>query len=426
MELTLDLRLMPHQKPVFRSTARNVVYAKGRRAGGTEGAARALLDKLIGGETHKALWVDTVHRNINRYIKRYFMPRLRKLVLPNGKPGWHWQGQDLVLTLFNGNYIDFGSAQHPESLEGFGYDLIVLNEAGIILFNEDLYYSTLLPMGMEGPGAQWWFVGAPKGSKLFATMFAWGQDPEMPDWESFRHTSFDNPLVNADLIRRFSKHMPEKTYRQEILAEFLDDANFFANVAAAFRGEKEDEGEGGIAYCIGLDLAREEDFTVAWVGRSDQRRGVLCDRYSKMPWPAQVERIAELSARFNNAQVIADATGLGGLYAVDDLRHAGVSVEAFTFTSKSKAELMHNLAVDLEQSRLALYPHDVTRNELISIQRTFTPSGTERFEAPQGLHDDCVMALGLMVYGFGAVREVGDGVIFTAPGIGARRDAEVF
>lgn len=426
MEVTLDLKLLPHQRDVFRCPVRNIVYAKGRRAGGTEGAVRALLDRMIGGEVSKALWVDTVHRNINRYLKRYFIPRLRGLVLPNGKPGWHWQGNDLVLTLFNGSYIDFGSAQNPESLEGFGYDLIVLNEAGIILFNEDLYYSTLLPMGVEGAGAQWWFVGAPKGSALFSTMFAWGQDPEMPDWKSFRHTSFDNPIVNAELIRRVAKYMPEKIYRQEILAEFIDDANFFANVCAAFRGAKEDAGEIGIPYYIGLDLAREDDFTVAWVGRADQRRGVMCDRYSKMPWPLQVARIAELSARFNSAIVIADATGLGGLYAVDDLRHAGVSVEAFTFTSKSKAELMHNLAVDLEQERLALYDHDVTRNELTSIQRTFTPSGGERFEAPQGLHDDSVMALGLMVYGFGAARAVSDGEVFTSPGVASRRDAEVF
>ena len=429
MEWELDLRLLEHQKRVFWNPARNIVYVKGRRAGGTEGAVRAVLDRMLPGDLpaglkpyRKALWVDTVHRNINRYVKRYFAPRLRPLpaIMPNGEPGWHWNGQDLVLSLWNGAYIDFGSSQHPESMEGFGYDVIIVNEAGIILWNEGLYYETLVPMGMEGEGADWWFIGTPKGRNLLNQMYQWGEDGQ-EGWAAIRHTSFENPLVNREVIERFSRTMPEKTYRQEILAEFLDDANFFSNVAAAFRGQMEKEGEIGIGYTIGLDLAREEDFTVAWVGRADQRRGVLCDRYNKLPWPEQVRRIENLARRFNNAHVVADATGLGGLYAVDDLAAAGVAVEPFTFTSDSKAELMHNLAVELEQARLALYSHPETREELHAYRRTFTAGGKEKFEAPAPLHDDCVCALALMLHGMGW-GGAGKPEIFMIPGIGSRTE----
>jgi hypothetical protein len=40
------------------------------------------------------------------------------------------------MTFANGSVIDFGSAERPENLEGFSYDFVVLNEAGIILKKE--------------------------------------------------------------------------------------------------------------------------------------------------------------------------------------------------------------------------------------------------------------------------------------------------
>lgn len=40
------------------------------------------------------------------------------------------------MKFMNGSILDFGSAERPENMEGFAYDYMVLNEAGIILKKE--------------------------------------------------------------------------------------------------------------------------------------------------------------------------------------------------------------------------------------------------------------------------------------------------
>ncbi len=419
-QVKLDLSFLEHQRPVFNSKARYVVYAKGRRAGGTEGAARKCLQLVLVDHPGCAiLWVDTVHRNILRYVKRYFLPRLRPLPQSSGgEEVYRWRVMEKTMSFYNGSYIDFGSADNPENLEGFAYDYIFLNEAGIILWNEDLYHSTLAPMAIEGAGAQWFFIGAPKGKNLFSKFFQMGLNPDEPDWASFRHISSDNPIVNKDYVEKMRKRMPEQLFRQEILAEFIDDAGFFKNLDTLVGAVREVSGASGIEYVIGLDLAKQVDYTVAWVGRLDSRTGVYCERYNRLAWPTQVLRIKELARLFNNAVVLLDATSFGGAIATDDLAAAGVSVVPMVFTPRTKEEVLTALAVDIEQERLRICHHEETGTEMRAFQQITLPGGTTRLSAPPGFHDDCVIALALMNWQFGRPASFSVEDVVGIPGIG--------
>ena len=66
---TLPLGPFQHQEDVFMSNARNVVYVKGRRAGGTQGAAMRLIE--LAHHPHppsRHLWIDTAQRNIDKVV----------------------------------------------------------------------------------------------------------------------------------------------------------------------------------------------------------------------------------------------------------------------------------------------------------------------------------------------------------------------
>lgn len=399
---TLDLEFLRHQQPVVDCKAKAIVLVKGRGAGGTMYAARHLIDICINKEPGSShLWVDTVHRNIDRYVKRYFIPALR------GMPKRHYSWNSVKLTLtfsdeVGGSVVDFGSAQHPEMMEGFGYRHIWLNEAGIILRSDALYYNTLLPMGRHPKGTYWHFIGAPKGRNLFAKLIAQGKNPaEFPDWKTFHWTSYDNPTIPREEIEKWKQEMPEPVFRQEVLAEIVDDVQgYFRNVDALFSGEPEGP-QPGTGYVIGLDLARSRDFTVCWVGRADNRRGVHKERWRKLPWEVQEDRIQLLSERYNNAPLIADATGLGS-GVVESLQRRGLSVLPIVFNMKSKMDILSGLAIDIEQEAFSVCEDDDTSEELKNYEMIQLPGGGYRLSAPPGQHDDCVIALALMRYGFGA------------------------
>lgn len=419
--ISIDLRLLPHQAQAFDCGVRNVVFAKGRRAGGTEGMCRKALAEAISIPNHKGLWVDTVHRNISRYIKRYFLPKLNHLVDPRTtKPLWSFNGADMTMMFWNGSHIDFASAERPENMQGFAYDHIYLNEAGLILWDEHLYYETILPMGVEGAGAGFYFAGTPKGINLFHKMYNRGQGDD-PEWKSFTATSFDNPLVNRPLIERYMRDFPEHMLRQEFFAEFITDGAYFQGLARAAIAEHQPVAALVTRYVIGLDLALADDFTVAWVARADLREAVHMERYGRLPWPDQLHRIADLARRYNNAHVLVDATGLGGMIGLADIAKAGVQVSGFTFTATSKVQILSALAVDIEQGRLRFYPEETTLQELRAFQVSRTSTGHGKLEAPTGQHDDCVIALALANWAMG--RPLAAGPVFeTTPGIGAQHE----
>lgn len=198
------------------------------------------------------LWVDLLQRHIVRYVRRYFTPLLA---------GTHWRFDAGALTLRfeSGASCDFGSAQRPELLEGFGYDYLWINEAGHLLRDEPLYFETLLPMVMESPGARVFIVGAPKGPGLFQRMYEMGQDPTLRgEWASFRTTTLEAGLVDDAWMARVKRQMPERAWRQEILAEFVDDeGTVFHDVERCATAQPEAAPEPGAPYVIGIDLGRQ-------------------------------------------------------------------------------------------------------------------------------------------------------------------------
>lgn len=391
----LKIEYLPHQPEVFDSTVKNVVYAKGRRAGGTTGAAHRLLELAHENPGSKHLWVDTTMRNIQRYVQRLFLPRLEGTQ-------YKWDKAGKSLKFEGGSHCDFGSATRPELLEGFGYDCIWLNEAGIILKNPLLYFETLRPMVLESENPRFFFIGAPKGGGLFKAMYDWGQDPKNTDWASFRHSSFKNPLVNRAELERMKSHMPERNWRQEILAEFIEgEGAIFRNLENLPKATPEKKAQAGAEYVIGVDLARYHDFTVAWVGRMDRFAGVCVERYGGKSWENQVARLSALSRRFGNARMLVDATGMGDPVA-EALQNAGLAVEPFVLTAVTKRRLIDSLALSIEQALLHIIPHGETLAELAQYQIIELPSGHQRTSAPSGGHDDCVIALALCHWGMRA------------------------
>jgi hypothetical protein len=71
----------------------------------------------------------------------------------------------------------------------------------------------------------------------------------------------------------------------------------------------------------------------------------------------------------------------------------------YQFTNASKEALIDNLAMRIEAGTVRLMDVPAQTNELLAYQYELTPSRNVRMNAPQGMHDDCVIALGLAVWG---------------------------
>lgn len=218
------MNLFRWQKEVFlETTSKFNVIPAGRRSGKTQGAQKAALIEAAKGS--KNLWVDTIYSNIDRYYERYFLPDLKEEGL-----SYEWNAQKKILKIENG-YIDFRSADKPENIEGFGYNNIYLNEAGIILTNDYLYTNTILPMLMDYEGSKLFAFGTPKGMinkkgeehRFYAL---WQKVLNKENGYSGRQlSSYANPLISKESIEELEKEIgliSNEAVRQEVYAEFVE------------------------------------------------------------------------------------------------------------------------------------------------------------------------------------------------------------
>jgi predicted phage terminase large subunit-like protein len=170
-------------------------------------------------EGAKILWGDTVSGNIRRYLQRYFEPALKSQGIP-----YAWHKQDATLTV-GGGYVDFRSADRPENWEGFGYDHVFLNEAGIILDDPYLWHNAVLPMMLDNPASTLIAAGTPKLSTMTGLLFKdlWDRCVAgEAGYHGRRFSSRDNPFLNQEAISELEEQIAPAERPQEIDGEFVE------------------------------------------------------------------------------------------------------------------------------------------------------------------------------------------------------------
>jgi hypothetical protein len=224
-EIALDLIYTDAQSEIFFGKHKKYnIVTKGRRFGFTRGAGQALVEYAIDGIPF-ILWGDTINGNIDRYYERYILPVLKKMPAKY----WKWNQQKRELSILD-TKIDFRSADRPENWEGFGYNIIILNEAGIILEDNYLYLNAILPMMLDYPDSILIAGGVPKGQlkkdgseHKFYTLFKQAQANQ--NYRLLQYTSYDNPFLNKEDIAQLEDEyslLGEQTRDQEILGLFVE------------------------------------------------------------------------------------------------------------------------------------------------------------------------------------------------------------
>jgi hypothetical protein len=374
---------------------RRVVVAAGRKFGKTFISARVSRDWaaenpgeiiLIGAPEYKYLSDETV-------------PELEKAIPPDLLYGGSWSTAyhktDHVLTLKNKAKIMLRSMDNPDSVRPLTVAGLIAEEFS--LWTNRAWDECVKPTLMvKNPPAL--FIFTPKGMNQAYELWTKANDGKV-GYIPFHFTSYDGPTPkeNVDLI---AEDMPEGLRQQEIYAKFLEDlGGVFQGVRECIAGDREDSIKGE-QYVIGADVAATTDFNVATVMRRSSRAVVEQIRFTGVEPETVAERFKGLSDQYNQAVVWIDETGLGWGVA-DRVRTMGAPVKPYKFGAETKRQLIANLIMAISGRTIRYPDFPELVNELQIYQSKQLPSGTVQYSAPSGYHDDCVIALGLAVWGLG-------------------------
>src|SRR5690606_2980835 len=189
------------------------------------------------------------------------------------------------------------------------------------------------------------------------------------------------------------RDLPEAAFRQEYLAEFIEDAGLVFRKVRDATWVPPAKPEPGRRYRMGVDWAQANDWTVLTV-IDDLRRVVAVDRFNQIAWDVQRGRLRAMADYWHVKEIWAEANSIGGPN-IEALQAEGLPVRGFTTTNESKQQIMVALQLAFEREDIRIPDDPVLIAELEAFEATRLPSGRWRYEAPAGMHDDMVISLAL-------------------------------
>ncbi len=385
--------------------------------------SNVLVPYLNGHPNAKVMWVaptyqiamspiEDVFRGIDETTGNRWIPE----VSPEGEKIWDFKTtiSGPVLTWYNKATVSFKSADSPESIVSRGYNLIIIDEAALI---EERVFTQQIMGTARKAGIKIFMITSPRGKKHWTyKYFLKGQDPKETSYLSFQQPYTKNPFFNP-VLATLIKDLPDWLYRQEYLAEFIEDGDsvfrglehvvvgpevsfpsqqqeWASDIADVILGGGKTKPFSDRRFVVGLDLAKAVDYTVLYVMDMEDGSCVYYKRMNKTDYKVIVKEAGEICRKYNYADLIFDATGVGSGIA-DFLETEDITVHPYTFTNESKAELVNKLALAIEYAEIKV-PNIVTvKNELSVFTYTLTRTGKLSYSAPAGYHDDIVMALAM-------------------------------
>jgi hypothetical protein len=388
MNINLNLNKLLHkgQKEVVRNLKRFTIIIAGRRWGKTRLAALILLTKSL---EKKGIywWIAPTYKQSD-----IAWNLLKKLV---SKLPVEIKEADRKIQI-NGSEIVCKSADNPDNLRGEGLSGVVFDEAAFV--KEEVWKSVIRPSLSDKQG---WciFISTPNSKNWFYKLTLEAEGKE--DWIVFVKPTSDNPHIPANEIEDARNSIPVYVFEQEYLAKFLDDStSVFRGISKVFKARQENKPKLHPKHEIvfGVDWGKENDFTVITGICRDCKEQVLFDRFNKIDYIFQTERLKAHYERWKPIRVIVEANSIGAPL-IEQLKRDGLPIEGFLTTASSKPDLIENLSLAIETEVIKLIDEPVLMNELQLFGMETNKLGKRSYSAPSGYHDDCVISLALAWYG---------------------------
>jgi len=298
---------------------------------------------------------------------------------------------ELVVFFKNGSLYQLKGADDPDALRGAGPMGMIFDEFDTMKAEA---WGVMEPV-IRANGGWCWFIGTPKGKQNLYKFYHRGQK-DSKEWSSYLLRASESGIIPPDQLEAAKESMSQSLYNQEFQCEFLEgEGKVFRNVRAVCVSTPRAP-DPRHSYVMGVDLAKVQDYTVIAVYDRNLNEQVYQDRFKTLEWPFQKRRIKAISAQYNNALTVIDATGLGDPVA-DDLARDNVPVEPFKITETSKKELVEKLSIYIEQQAIKMINMEETLMEFDNFGYEIGPTGKIRYGAPEGFNDDIVIAHALAV-----------------------------
>lgn len=305
---------------------------------------------------------------------------------------------ELEFTLCTDSTIQFFSAERYDNMRGFTFDFLVCDE---FAFFDEAAWTEVLRATVLVKGKKVLLISTPKGRNHFYNIY--NLDGVNPEYKSFTMTSYDNPIIKPSEIDDARLTLPDMVFRQEYLAEFLEDG---AGVFKRFE-EVTNPAKTQRMYA-GIDVGRADDYTVLTI-LNERGEYFYCDRWRHDSWANITNKIA---AKINElspiTQIEVNSIGDAVFEQLRDKISNKSILKPFVTTSKSKQDIIEGLQVANQDGSCKILPIDWLKKEFELFTYEYShKTRSIKYTAPTGHHDDGVMSAAIAYNSLKTLRTTG-------------------
>jgi hypothetical protein len=359
------------------------VVATGRQFGKSLLAQNLMLYWLLKNGNQKGCWISPIY-NQSKKVFQELSNAANAIITHSNKA-------DLTMEFVNGSTLQFLSAERYDSIRGFSFSHMVVDEAAFI--KEIAMQEAILPT-LSALGKKCLIISTPKSKNWFYNTYLKGGDG-VGDYVSFRGISTDNPHISQQFINEQRKSLPPEIFKQEYLAEFSESGNdVFTGVESVCILNNWDEPKTSRRYFAGVDLGLQHDYSVLTIIDESGRVSYI-ERVNGTSYAEISKRFTTALKRYKIEGGYVEING-PGLPVFEMLRTEVRKLRDWTTNNTNKVEGIRSLIYDIQGGTLMLpskdfFPH--LYQELSAYSYRISPNGTMTFNAPSGFFDDCVMSL---------------------------------
>jgi len=355
------------------------VLSIGRQFGKTLLATNQMMFWALNNNNVKIGWVSPIYRQSKKVFKETYKAFEKRPEIYSKKTSH----SDLIIEYVTGSSIQFFSAENYDNIRGNTFDYLICDE---FAFMNSEAWTEVLRATVLVRGKKVLLISTPKGKNHFHQIFNLAGDNSL--YKSYHLTSYDNPLIDAKEIDDARATLPDHVFRQEYLAEFVDGGSgLFINPITITSAEKTNR------MYAGLDIGRADDYTVLSVF-NDKGDMYYIERWNHDTWANIVGKVTQRINEFNCFTFV-EVNGVGDpIYEqVKSKVNDSNLIKPFVTTSKSKQDIIEQLVVANQNKEVRFIDKDWLLKELDLFTYEYNPkTKSVRYSAPNGFHDDGVMA----------------------------------
>lgn len=355
------------------------IVSIGRQFGKTTFGENQAIKWAVNNNRWKVGWISPTYKQCKKVFKD-LTRALGNCPLYAKKPNQ----SDLILYFKNGSELIFYSAEAYDTIRGETFDAVVGDE---VAFWKREAWTEVIKATLLVRGKKALLLSTPKGKNLFYELA--NQSNVDKQYHTFKGTSYDNPYIDVSEIEDAKRTLPDHIFRQEYLAEFLDDASsVFRNIKEAIKKHT------GSKYYAGVDLGRSNDYTVVTV-TDEYNNEVACERWRHLEWTKIIDNVCTVLNKYKPDTLI-EANGTQDAI-IEQIKNRVTfdkdKIKPFVTTAKSKQPIIENLIVAFENKEIGIIGHEFQTHELEIFTYEYNQKTRNiKYSAPAGFHDDYVMS----------------------------------